>query len=106
MHASGYEVYEEILNNEDEIIQEKTKIANINANVFEYDISNRLTDENSVYKKFNYFVKSIGTGYYDNSNLSNSVQYVKEITCFYMRFCAVWRICCDGKYTGNGCAKC
>lgn len=79
LNANSYEIYETILNKDNSIVQEKTKIATVNYNVFEYDISARFSDVNYPYYKYNYEVLSLASGFYENSNFSNKVEYIKNV---------------------------
>lgn len=79
LNANSYEIYETILNKDNNVVQEKTKIATVNYNVFEYDISSRFTSANYPYYKYNYEVLALASGFYENSDFSNKVEYIKNV---------------------------
>ena len=80
-NATGYEIYETIVKPNNETSTQKIKT--FDANTLEYDFSERLTDENSPYYKYQYQIKALTTGNFidsDLSEISESVTFVKEIT--------------------------
>lgn len=79
LNASSYEVYETILNKDNSLVQEKTKIATLSYNQFEYDLSTRFNNVNYPYYKYNYEVLAMANGFYQNSNFSNKVEYIKNV---------------------------
>lgn len=79
MNAYSYEIYETIVDGNNEVVQEQTKIKVVDDDVFEFDISNRTNTHMAPYYKYQYSVKALAKGYYADSNMSNSVEYVKSI---------------------------
>lgn len=82
LNATKYEIYEQILDSENNEIQSLTKIAEVNYDVEEYDFSARIIGENSPYYKYQYAVKALAgdSKFYLDADLSNKVEYKKEIT--------------------------
>ena len=80
INAQSYEVYEKIEDNNNNVIQNSTLISTLNATTFNFSIQNRFTNPNYPYYKYSYSVRATSRGYYYNSDLSNKVQYIKEIT--------------------------
>ena len=79
-NATGYEVYESVSG---KATIAEHKVATLNASTFTFDISNlpNLNDINAPYNIYTYKVKAItNNSYYNNSNLSNGVEFIKEIT--------------------------
>lgn len=79
MNATGYEVYEKVLNSSDEVITENTKITTLNSETFTLDLTDRFADFNAPYNKYVYSVKAISSGQYNSSALSQSVTYIKHV---------------------------
>lgn len=77
-YATGYEIYETVKNQDDTIKVEEKKIATVDNRTFSYDISSRLNND-SPYYKYSYTVQAISSGYYTNSNKSNSMQYLNRV---------------------------
>lgn len=77
-YATGYEIYETVKNQDNTIKTEEQLIASVDNTTFSYDISSRL-DENSPYYKYSYQVKALSSGFYSNSDKSNSTEYLNQI---------------------------
>lgn len=77
-YATNYEVYEKVLDKNNEVVQETTKIQTVNFNIKEIDLVARLINP---YYKYVYSVRALAEGFYTSSNLedSNEVTYIKEI---------------------------
>ncbi|MGN1223426.1 MAG: hypothetical protein ACI4T1_04860 [Christensenellales bacterium] len=77
MQATSYEIYEEVLDKNDNVVTTQRKIATVNPEISSYDISGIATDP---YKKYNYSIKAITTkNYYISSDMSNKETYIKNI---------------------------
>ncbi len=82
-NANGYEIYETIVDSENNIIQNKTKIANLNSTTYSYNFSARLLDKKAPYYKYQYQIRALASGNYSNSDFSTinkNAEYVKQIT--------------------------
>lgn len=76
-NAIGYDIYETVLDKNNEVINSSSKIASVASDVFEYDLN---TANFNPYYKYCYKVKAIGSGFYNNSEMSNEVYFIKEVT--------------------------
>ncbi len=79
MNANSYEIYETVLDKNNEIVTPKTLVTTVNSETFEYDLSNRFSNANAPYHKYQYEVKAIADGFYLSSDASNNCEYIKEI---------------------------
>lgn len=79
-NANGYEVYEETLDINNEVVDSKVLINNLDSETLSIDLSNRFNAFDAPYKKFRYSIKATASGFYSASDFSNSVTYIKDIT--------------------------
>ncbi len=79
LYADSYDIYETITR-DNNIVTNKQKIASTNNSTFEYDITNRVTGNDAPYLKYQYEIIANAKGFYGNSNTSNKVEYIKNIT--------------------------
>ena len=78
MNAEGYEIYEEIIDKNNQ--STKSLIETTNSETFSLDLSGRFSSFEAPYNTYKYTVKALASGFYQNSNESDSVSYVKEIS--------------------------
>ncbi|MGN1207978.1 MAG: hypothetical protein ACI4TI_00730 [Christensenellales bacterium] len=82
-NATGYEIYETVIDGENNKLKNQIKIATTNDSTFSYDFSSRLNDEQSPYYKYQYQIKALGSGNHLDSQLSvisENVTHTKQIT--------------------------
>lgn len=79
LYADSYDIYETVTR-DNNIVTNKQKIASTNNSTFEYDITNRVTGNDAPYLKYQYEIIANAKGFYGNSNTSNKVEYIKNIT--------------------------
>ncbi len=79
LYADSYDIYETVTR-DNNIVTNKQKIASTNNSTFEYDITNRVTGNDAPYLKYQYEIIANAKGFYGNSNTSNKVEYIKNIS--------------------------
>jgi len=78
MNAEGYAVYEEVIDKDNN--SNKELLVTTNSETFELDLSNRFTNFESPYNTYKYTIKALASGFYNNSQESNCVTYIKDIS--------------------------
>lgn len=78
-HASGYEVYEQVLDKDDNELVAPTKILSFDSETRTTDLTSRFQDVNAPYNKYIYTVKALSSGDYLSSDMSLPVEYVKKV---------------------------
>lgn len=83
-NATGYEIYEEILDKNDNVMVKENKIGSVVATsgttTYEYNVLSRASGDQSPYRKYVYSIKAVASGYYLSSAESNKVTFIKSIT--------------------------